>query len=707
MKTSERGRLVPPNLDDRTWKDIVEQARALIPKYAPQWTDHNPSDLGMTLVELFAWMVEGMTYRLNRVPEKNYVAFLNLLGITRDPQTPARSYLTFSAQPGSVKVPKGSQAQTQGSETEPPIVFETDDDLTVLPINMTVALHIAKANLNKYSNISSAFTVPPAGGTTLHIASGTSVLLCLGFDKPTTQPVRLRFRLFRPLVIPKEVNPAGVVKWVYSTDTVEPSSWAPIPQVTDDTRGLTKDGEVTLTIPATWAAQCPTTTWTTVTANSAADAVADSYYWVGIRIHNVAAEPIRIGFNWILFNAVSSFHALTVPPAGALPEGLGRSNGKPFQVFPLRYRPLFKRPETDTPYDHVEIRVDGTVWTLVDEFLPGPGNYYRVEPVAGEIRFGNHDTVTGVGNGTIPLAGALVEAAAYRYAAGGTQGLVGAGAINTLRTSVPGIIEVRNLFSSFGASDEEPIEETKRRAPDVLRIRDRAITAEDYEYLAREATTDVAVVRCLEPRLHEAAKFAVNGTTYWLQGDPWTFGGIDRSPGNVNIIVVPDSPDPQPKPTKDLLREVHRYLDRRRGVGARLQVLEPRYLPVTAEVDAIVWTSAIQGGLIENKTFLKARIIDALTKFFHPTRGGPLGKGWLVGQHVFVADVFRAIAPNENIGFISTLTICPNNPPTYLSDKVSLMTRPFPLSLKGASVWVTDYELVCAHTSFSVNVNTQ
>ena len=91
-----RGRLEPPNLDDRTWQDLVDQAKALVPQYAPQWTDPGPSDPGMTLIELFAWLVEGMIYRLNRVPDKNYVAFLNLLGITRAPATPATTWLTYT-----------------------------------------------------------------------------------------------------------------------------------------------------------------------------------------------------------------------------------------------------------------------------------------------------------------------------------------------------------------------------------------------------------------------------------------------------------------------------------------------------------------------------------------------------------------------------------------------------------------------------------
>src|SRR5690349_15963062 len=130
MAANGRGRIHAPVLDDRDWSALVEEARALIPKYAPQWTDHNPSDIGITLIELFAYLVEGLIFRLNQVPDKHYVEFLNLLGLTRDPAVPAKVLLTFKASPGpSVIVPKGQQAQTRGSESEKPIVFETDADV--------------------------------------------------------------------------------------------------------------------------------------------------------------------------------------------------------------------------------------------------------------------------------------------------------------------------------------------------------------------------------------------------------------------------------------------------------------------------------------------------------------------------------------------------------------------------------------------------
>jgi hypothetical protein len=68
-----------PNLDDRRYKDLVEEARSLIPAYAPEWTNHNPSDPGISLVELFAHLTEIMLYRLNRVTDENRKKYLKLL----------------------------------------------------------------------------------------------------------------------------------------------------------------------------------------------------------------------------------------------------------------------------------------------------------------------------------------------------------------------------------------------------------------------------------------------------------------------------------------------------------------------------------------------------------------------------------------------------------------------------------------------------
>ena len=89
-----------PNLDDRTYADLVEQARALIPKLCPNWTDHNPTDPGIVLTELFAWLVEMVLYRINAVPDRNYLAFLRLLNGPVPPGTPeARALSHYLALP--------------------------------------------------------------------------------------------------------------------------------------------------------------------------------------------------------------------------------------------------------------------------------------------------------------------------------------------------------------------------------------------------------------------------------------------------------------------------------------------------------------------------------------------------------------------------------------------------------------------------------
>jgi hypothetical protein len=71
--------LTIPNLDDRTYDDLVAEAMALIPTLAPEWTNHNASDPGITLLELLAYVTEALVYRVNRVDIESRVAFLDLL----------------------------------------------------------------------------------------------------------------------------------------------------------------------------------------------------------------------------------------------------------------------------------------------------------------------------------------------------------------------------------------------------------------------------------------------------------------------------------------------------------------------------------------------------------------------------------------------------------------------------------------------------
>jgi len=123
----------PPKLDDRTFNDIVEEAISMIPRYAPEWTNHNPSDPGITLIELAAWMTDLLIYRLNQVPDKNYVAFLNLLGIKLKPPRAARALVRFSLVEGATKqrVPRATQISTPQATEEHTVTFETARDAVV------------------------------------------------------------------------------------------------------------------------------------------------------------------------------------------------------------------------------------------------------------------------------------------------------------------------------------------------------------------------------------------------------------------------------------------------------------------------------------------------------------------------------------------------------------------------------------------------
>ena len=83
------------NLDDRRFQELVNEARQRIAQSCPEWTEHNVSDPGITLIELFAWMTDMLLYRLNRIPDKLHIALLDLLGIRLHGPTAARTDLRF------------------------------------------------------------------------------------------------------------------------------------------------------------------------------------------------------------------------------------------------------------------------------------------------------------------------------------------------------------------------------------------------------------------------------------------------------------------------------------------------------------------------------------------------------------------------------------------------------------------------------------
>ncbi|MFN3303893.1 MAG: hypothetical protein ACK44A_09255, partial [Roseateles sp.] len=92
-----------PAIDDRDHAALVRDTLALAAVHAPEWTHTGPSDPGVTLVELFAFMAESLLYRANLIPERNRLKFLQLLGIGLRPAQPARALVQFANEAGERK----------------------------------------------------------------------------------------------------------------------------------------------------------------------------------------------------------------------------------------------------------------------------------------------------------------------------------------------------------------------------------------------------------------------------------------------------------------------------------------------------------------------------------------------------------------------------------------------------------------------------
>lgn len=169
-----------PNLDDRRFQDLVDDAKRMVQQRCPEWTDHNVSDPGVTLIETFAYMTDALLYRLNRVPDKLYLAFLDLIGIRPHPATAASADMTFwlsSPQEEDVTVRRATQVSTVRTEHEDATVFETERELVIparsLGLVATQGVDgevITRATELRESSGFNAFSPNPAHGDTMLVA---------------------------------------------------------------------------------------------------------------------------------------------------------------------------------------------------------------------------------------------------------------------------------------------------------------------------------------------------------------------------------------------------------------------------------------------------------------------------------------------------------------------------------------------------------
>ena len=121
-----------PNLDDRTFADLTAEMRSLIQRYDKAWTNHNTSDPGITLIELFAWLAEMLIYRMNRVETRNYLTFLELIGIRPSGPETMVSFEIAVLQADlstSFVLPRGTRVAARDVLSGEQIVFETTADV--------------------------------------------------------------------------------------------------------------------------------------------------------------------------------------------------------------------------------------------------------------------------------------------------------------------------------------------------------------------------------------------------------------------------------------------------------------------------------------------------------------------------------------------------------------------------------------------------
>ncbi len=599
-----------PNLDDRRFQDIVDEAKRRITRYCPEWTDHNVSDPGVALIELFAWMTEMILYRLNQVPDRLYVKFLELVGVELFSAAPARAELLFTlTAPASdpVRIPAGTRVGTERGQGDDQIVFMTDADLVVLRPVLSACLTRSAGRYEDHtddlrldgSQVSCFPSLQPADA------------LYLGFESSLAGHLIRRQMSFG--VEGAGVDPRDPPKVWQSWDGAD---WQDARVLSDTTEGFNSPGQVELLL----AHRHQPLTIGAVTA-----------HWLRCRLLEPAqgqrpylhSPRLEAGAPAALGGTVAAHPAEPAPA-----ELLGPSTGRAGQVFVVRRPPVLPRKHGETvrvvpaPREaHGEApRAAAREWTEVADFSGATDDdqVFTWSGATGEIRFGPRMTARD-GRvrqyGAVPEEGAQVWVTGYRYG-GGRRGNVGAGKLTVMLTSIPSVEAVRNLEPATGGVDAETVQNAKVRGPLYLRGGQRAVTARDFERLAVEAAPGVARARCLAPA---------------GPGDPVRLLVVPRVEVEPDAVVLTDLALPP-----SLVRSIKDYLDDRRLLTTRVRLEEPSYqgITVAAEVQAASTVRAEK---------VRAAAEAALYRFINPVVGGPDGCGWPFDLDLSIGDVFAVL----------------------------------------------------------------
>lgn len=293
-------------------------------------------------------------------------------------------------------------------------------------------------------------------------------------------------------------------------------------------------------------------------------------------------------------------------------------------------------------------------WLEVEDLAAaGPlDRVYTLDREAGAITFGD-----GIHGRIPPLVpgGGLIVAEGYRHG-GGEAGNVAVGAVTKLETPIAGVVGVVNIVAGAGGRDAETLEEAKLRARRDLATRYRAVTAEDFEWIATQ-TPDVNVARAVTIGLRRpipaGTQTAAPPAARCGPALPPGPTGIDDdviAHGVVSVVVVPDEDGPEPMPTASFLQAVCRWLDLHRLVTTELYVIPPQYVRLC---DLRVTVQPAPG---HSRAELQERVMADLAGHLHVLTGGDDGTGFPFGSQLHVADLIARLARVEGVSRVEELT---------------------------------------------------
>jgi predicted phage baseplate assembly protein len=446
--------LPAPDLDDRRFQDLVDDAKRLVQRRCPGWSGHNVSDPGITLIEAFAQMTDVLLYRLNRVPDRLHLAFLDLLGLSLLPPVPAVTGVTFwlsAPATAPLVVAAGTAAATPRTESTEAVVFSTLEDLVLVPCALATARTCTaedgdtdRADDLRLGRPFAAFSPVPQPGD----------LLLLGLTVPAPScAVRVEFR--------GRVDGVGVdpddppLAW----EAWDGAEWVGCDVSTDGTGGLNRSGGVVVHLPD----------------GHAASVVA------GVRAGWLRARVVAAAEGQPAYSSSPVVDGLSAATVGGTTEAvhadlvrdevLGVAEGVPGQRFVLSRTPVLGGAAPLL----VEVSSDDgwQAWDRVAS-LAGSGpddRHVLLDPASGTLQLGTavrQPDGTLRRHGAVPAAGSVVRATRYATG-GGAVGNVGPGALCTLKASIPFVAGVENRRRARDGADGETLEQARDRAPVLLR----------------------------------------------------------------------------------------------------------------------------------------------------------------------------------------------------------------------------------------------